>query len=226
MDVPQNIKDEIKKYCNLNDITDINSFMIKSLQQGFNIEKYGATPYKINQKEPEIIEKEIIREVEVIKEVPVEVIREVEKEVIKEVPVERIVEVEKEIYITDDQQVEELRFKLIQSQHDVLEYSKNLEGTINQLGIKETKIQELEKTIIGLQKTASVNGIILESEEIQKLQRRITGLEVELELEKNRNFIPEKKEPIKNDKPKIGGKGNIISWVSKKERDTDDLYGD
>jgi hypothetical protein len=224
MEVPKNIKDEIWEYCRLNDITDIDSFMLKSLQQGFNIQKYGSTPFKINQKEPEVIEKEVIKEIEVIKEVPVEVIREVEKEVIKEVPVEKIVEVEKEIYISDDEQVEELRTKLIESQKEASKYLSGWEDKLSEVTKKEEKIQELEKTITSLHKTASHNEIILGSEEIQRLERKIMALEVELELEQNRNFVPEKKEPIKKERPKIGGKGNIINWISKKERDSDDIY--
>ena len=56
MEIPKNLKDEIWEYCRLNDITDLNAFMLKSLQQGFNIEKYGTTPFKIGG-DPEIIEK-------------------------------------------------------------------------------------------------------------------------------------------------------------------------
>jgi hypothetical protein len=95
MELPKDLKDEIWEYCRLNDITDLNAFMVRMLKQGYNIEKYGATPFKMGQKEPEIIEKEIIREVIVEKEVIKEVIVEKEKivEVIKEVPVEVIKEI-------------------------------------------------------------------------------------------------------------------------------------
>ena len=90
MEIPKKLKDEIWEYCRLNDITDIDAFILNSTQQGFNIEKYGTTPFKIGG-EPEVIEKEVVKvitattEVEIIKEVPVEI------EVIKEV--EKIVEV-------------------------------------------------------------------------------------------------------------------------------------
>ena len=86
MEIPRKLKDEIWEYCRLNDITDIDAFILNSTQQGFNIEKYGTTPFKIGG-EPEIVEKEVVKvvtattEVEIIKEVPIEieVIKEVEK---------------------------------------------------------------------------------------------------------------------------------------------------
>ena len=101
MEIPKKLKDEFWEYCRLNNITDIDSFMLKSLQQGFNIEKYGTEPFKIGG-EPEIIEKEIVKvitattEVEVVREVPVEI------EVIKEV--EKIVEVT----VTDNELIDKL----------------------------------------------------------------------------------------------------------------------
>ena len=55
MEIPKNLKDEIWEYCKLNDITDLNAFMLKSLQQGFNIEKYGPTPFTVGGKEPEVM---------------------------------------------------------------------------------------------------------------------------------------------------------------------------
>ena len=102
MDIPKKLQDEIWDYCRANNISNIDEFTGKMLVNGFNVEKYGNVPFSHNI-EPEVIEKEVIKEVEkivekeVIKEVPVEVIKEVEKIVEKkvEVPVEVIKEVEK-----------------------------------------------------------------------------------------------------------------------------------
>jgi len=94
MKVPKKIKDEIKLFCDLNKIKDIDEFILGTIQIGFNIEKYGNAPWK---QEIEV-EKEVIKEV--IKEVPVEKI--VEKEIVKEVTIE------KEVFITDDKKVLEL----------------------------------------------------------------------------------------------------------------------
>ena len=44
MEIPSKIQDEIKLYCEANNITDINNFILKILRTGFNIEKYGIQP--------------------------------------------------------------------------------------------------------------------------------------------------------------------------------------
>jgi hypothetical protein len=36
--------EEIDEYCKLNDILDIETFKLKCMQVGFNIEKYGVSP--------------------------------------------------------------------------------------------------------------------------------------------------------------------------------------
>lgn len=84
--IPKNLNDDILEYCKVNNITDIDLFMLRCLRQGFTVEKYGATP-----KSPEKI-------VEKIVEVPVEKV------------IERFVEVpiEKNVYITDDTEIGKL----------------------------------------------------------------------------------------------------------------------
>jgi hypothetical protein len=115
---------EVIRYCQLNDI-DPDGFLVDCFNQGFLIEKNGLIG-KTGGVQEKWVEKEVIVEKRV--EIPVEVIKEVEKivEVIKEVPVESVVEkvvevikevpveviVEKEIYITDDEQVNELGGKI------------------------------------------------------------------------------------------------------------------
>lgn len=86
------LDDEFTKYCEINQITDIEGTAKKIFQRGFTIEKYGETPTTAKGRDVEVIK-------EVIKEVPVEKIVEVIKtiEIIKEVPVEKIVEVIKEV---------------------------------------------------------------------------------------------------------------------------------
>lgn len=86
------LDDEFVRYCEINNITDIEGTAKKIFQRGFTIEKYGETPTTAKGKDIEVIK-------EVIKEIPIEKIVEVIKtvEVIKEVPVEKIVEVIKEV---------------------------------------------------------------------------------------------------------------------------------
>jgi hypothetical protein len=98
----------VQEYCKLNNIEDVDKFISKCYTEGFNIKKYGLLGDDsgktdiVGEKQVEI---EVIREIRV--EVPVEVIKyvdrevpiEVIKEIIKEVPVDRVVEVIKEIPI-------------------------------------------------------------------------------------------------------------------------------
>jgi hypothetical protein len=189
MKIPKKLKDEIWEYCRLNDITDIDAFILKSTQQGFNIEKYGTTPFKIGGKEPEVIEKEVVKvitattEVEIIKEVPVEI------EVIKEV--EKIVEVT----VTDNELID----KLNEEKDGLLEKTKQLEEDLKK---EIEKVGELSNSDAGV---------------IKKLNQKIENLKIELELEKNRNYERPKNEKPKEEKTKKNSLNNIIKWVSKKD---------
>lgn len=67
------LDNEFLKYCELNNIDNIEKFAIDTFRSGFNLVKYGNTPIgTINEK---IIEKEVIKEV--IVEKPIEIIKEV-----------------------------------------------------------------------------------------------------------------------------------------------------
>lgn len=197
MEIPKKLKDEFWEYCRLNNITDIDSFMLKSLQQGFNIEKYGTEPFKIGG-EPEIIEKEIVKvitattEVEVVREVPVEI------EVIKEV--EKIVEVT----VTDNELIDKLN-------KEKEELSGKLSDLEKKLKKEEEKVEELSNSDAGI---------------IKSLRQEIENLKIEVELEKNRNYEAPKREKPKQDKRNLRF-GNIINWISKEEReDEEDIYGE
>ena len=213
MEIPKKLKDEFWEYCRLNDVTDIDSFMLKSLQQGFNIEKYGTTPFKIGG-EPEVIEKEVIKvitattEVEVVREVPVEI------EVIKEV--EKIVEVT----VTDNELIDKL-------QEDLAKANSNLD---NILGEKNEEIETLN------QKISDLNAEIIQQQEefsnnnlVKQLKQQLENLKVELELEKNRNYEPPKREKPNDENNRNLRFGNIINWVSRDERSDNedkDIYGE
>ena len=68
----------VKEYCKLNNIEDVDKFIIICFVNGFNTTKYGLLG---DDREPNVVEKEVIREV------TVEVIKYVDREVIDEVPV-------------------------------------------------------------------------------------------------------------------------------------------
>jgi len=163
MEIPKNINDDIWNYCRLNNITDINGFMLKMLMQGFNIEKYGSTPTKITP--PEIIEKEVIKyvEKEVIKEVPVEKI--VEREIIREVPVEKI------ITLTDEEHSKKLKEEISRLQHVA--------------GNLQLELQNKNEELITYKNFTNTDNIV-------KLNNKIKNLEIELELERNRHITLEK----------------------------------
>ena len=82
------------------------------------------------------------------------------------------------------------------------------------------KISDLNDEILQQQKEFSNNNLV------KQLKQQLENLKVELELEKNRNYERPKREKPKEEKQKRGGLGNIISWVSKTERDEDDLYNE
>lgn len=120
MNIPKKIKSEIEKFCKLNKIKNVDKFILKTLETGFNVEKYGNAPWKT----------------EVEKEVPVEIIKEVE--------------VIKEIFVTDDEKVNELVEKLNELNDKILETDKTIEEKnkiIKTLGGKLTKSKKQIKNL-------------------------------------------------------------------------------
>ena len=165
---------EIYDFCLLNKIMDIDGFINKCFKKGFNIEKYGLIGEDsgktlndgekqlktdgIGEKQTEI---EVIREIRV--EIPVEVIKYVDREVIKEIKVE--VPVEKIVYVYDKKEgdsepiivekiVEVIKEVTVESNNDK---SLMLQETLNklrkELTEKNSKITELEGTIKKLEQT-------------------------------------------------------------------------
>jgi hypothetical protein len=175
---------EIYDFCLLNKIMDIDGFINKCFKKGFDLSKYGLIGEDsektdgIGEKQTEI---EVIREIRV--EVPVEVIKYVDREVIKEIKVE--VPVEKIVYIYDKKEensvpnigkigdkneINELLLKIQQLENQepiikevIIEVEKSndktllLQETLNklrkELTDKNTKITELEGTIKKLEQT-------------------------------------------------------------------------
>jgi len=120
MNIPKKIKSEIEKFCKLNKIKDVDKFIIKTLQTGFNVGKYGNAPWKL----------------EVEKEVPVEVIKEVV--------------IEKEVFVTDDEKVNKLVEKLNELNDKISETDKTIEEKnkiIKTLGEKLTKSKKQIKNL-------------------------------------------------------------------------------
>ena len=110
------ILNSVDSFCKLNNIDDVDSFIKKVFQEGFNIKKYGLLGKTLNEGEKDLktggIEEKRV-EIEVIREIRVEV----PVEVIKEVPVEIVVE--KIIYTTDDIQINELGGKIAELEQEI-----------------------------------------------------------------------------------------------------------
>ena len=212
MKTPNKINDEIKEYCKINNITDVDAFIIEKISTGFNIEKYGNAPF--------------IQEVIVEKEVPIETIKEIiiEKEVevqvpveiIKEIPVEKVVikevEIEKEIFITDDKKVlsmgEEIN-TLKKTIHTKEQMITNIDSKLSEISkkyeIKEKEAKDLLVTKGKLEKKVKEN---------QKKIKDLKGLIVDIEKENTR---------IKNEKPT--SKGRPIRDIYDEEPDTGGYWG-
>lgn len=200
MEIPKKIKDDIWEYCRLNDIPNIDDFILKMIKQGFNVEKFGATPFDV---EPEI--KEVEKIVEIVKEIPVEKI----VEVVKEVPVEKVIE--KEIYITDDEQVNELKDKLIESQKEASKYLSGWEEKVVEVGNLKKEIRKVQDGFVGV--NSEYDKLVKEK---SKLLEEIEKLKEELEEEKKKvNKVDDKDIYGENNK---GYLGSNISDLWRKRR--------
>jgi len=142
MEVPKEIKDQVWDYCRVNNITNVDQFMLNALIQGFTVEKYGTSPIV-----PQIIEKEIEKIVEKIVEVPVEKV--IER--IIEVPVEKIVEK----IITDDSQVQELLVTITRLEKE-LKIEKDKTSN-SELGKLYQRIENLE-ALLEVEKNRNKHG--------------------------------------------------------------------
>lgn len=180
---------EIRSFCELNEL-DVSEFIKSCFNKGYRIEKYGLLTVDGQM----VMEKEIIKEVpveiirEVIVEKPVEVIKEIEviKEVVVEKPIETIKEVivEKEVYVNNHTEINELLLKIQQLEDrppKVIEKVVEVEKTIEVTKEVENKKKQnmLQDTIRKLR------------EEIKKKDENI------LQLEKNIVELKEIKGPIK-----------------------------
>ena len=128
MEIPKKVKEEIWDYCRLNDIPNIDDFILKMVSQGFTVEKYGAAPTAKERIVEKVVEK--------IVEVQVEKI--IEK--IVEVPVE------KEVYITDNNEIKTLAVQITKLETDRNYYKKEMEdfqlklnNALQQLEIEQSK---------------------------------------------------------------------------------------
>lgn len=173
---------DLVSFCNLNDLL-ISDVVKKSFISGFNIEKYGL----LGGNEKVV---EVVKEVEVIKEVPsppieIKVIEYVDREVIKEVPVEKIVNV------YDNSEIEKLLNRISElenSETKIIEVIKEVPVEI----IKEVQV---EKPI------EIIKEVFIEKPENLELKSKFDALQNTLQNLRKENM--EKETKIKEYEQKI-----------------------
>lgn len=191
------IMQAVSAYCKLNSIEDIDAFIKKCFESGFNIEKYGLLGKTLNGDEKDlktsdVEEKQLIKEVIVEKrvEIPVEVIKEVEvvkeivveKEVIKEIPVEVIKEIEKVITITNNKELEEKIFHLneqIESESKI--FSTKTQEMENNF---QKEMSKKDEEIIKLRQSLDIS---VDDSKVRMLQQTIQNLNIEIRELKKKN---------------------------------------
>ena len=166
------LDNEFLQYCELNEIKDPEKLAKQVFDRGFSLLKFGETPTGAKS-EPKIIEKEIIVEKEIIKEVEkivekkIEVPVEVIKEVVKEVPVEIIKEVIKEVPV---EVVKEIPIEI-----------KGKTQVITKEVIKEVKVEVPVEIIKEVQVPVEVIKEVINNDEINRLSEENKNLKEQLD---------------------------------------------
>jgi hypothetical protein len=186
----------VTEYCKLNDIENIDEFMYKCFQEGFNIKKYGLLGGEVRG--------------EVTVEVPVEVIKEVEKivEIIKEVPVEVIKEVEKIIYTSDDTQVNEMSLKIEELNGEISIKTTEIDRIREEFSIKTKEMENI------FQNEMSKKDLKLDDNKVKMLQQTVQNLTNEIRILKKKNEDLNKQlleKPIESDftRARFHGSSNL-----------------
>jgi hypothetical protein len=188
----KNVK-EVYDYCLLNKILDIDEFINKCFKNGFHTEKYGLLGNSLNEGEKHLktdgieekrVEIEVIREIRV--EVPVEVIKEVEKIVTK---------IE---YISDKTGESELLLKIQQLEENIFHLNNELDKEKQIFSTKTTEMEnifqnEMSKKDNELDELRHNLDISVDDGKLKMLQQTIQNLNSEIRDLKNKNKELEKK---------------------------------
>jgi predicted RNase H-like nuclease (RuvC/YqgF family) len=161
------IMQTVSAYCKLNDIQDVDGFIKKCFDTGFNIEKYGLLGKTLNEDEKDLktgivgekqVEIEVIREIRV--EVPVEVIKEVEKIVTK---IEYISDKSGETELLS--KIEQLEYEMSKKNEELDELRRNLDVNLD-ITVTNDKVKMLQKTIQNL--NTEIRELKKKNEELNK----------------------------------------------------------
>ena len=181
----------LSAFCESQEIKDIDNFIYLCFKQGFDIKKYGFLGKTDNEEEKRV-------------EVPVEVIKEIE--VIKEVPIDRVVE--KIIYTTDDNQINELGEKNAKLEIELLRNSEQL----NELLLK---IQQLEEEI-STKTTEMENNF---QNEMSMKEVELQQLKISLEENLNNEKLKLLQQTIQNLRGELQQKNEQIKELEKINRE-------
>ena len=163
----------VQEYCKLNNIEDVDKFISKCYTEGFNINKYGLLGDDSGKTD-------IVGE------------KQVEIEVIREIRVEVPVEVIKEVYITDDNELERLKklveiygidqFKTNEEIIELIKKNKSLEKQLMEvpiLNIDEIRdepepiiVEVIKEVIVEVEK--SNDKTLLLQETLHKLRKELS----------------------------------------------------
>ena len=208
----------VSAYCSANNIEDVNDFIYKCFRQGFDIKKYGFLGKTLNEGEKDLKtdnegEKNLSdsRKIGGVQEKWVE--REVILEKRVEVPVEVIKEVEKIIYITDDTQVNELLLKIEQLNGEISIKTTEIDRIREEFSIKTEEMENI------FQNEMSKKDLKLDDNKVKMLQQTVQNLTNEIRILKKKNEDLNKQlleKPIENDftRARFHGSSNL----------NDDLY--
>jgi vacuolar-type H+-ATPase subunit I/STV1 len=147
----------VSEYCKLNSIEDVDGFIKKCFDTGFNIQKYGLLGKTgiVGEKQVEI---EVIREIRV--EVPVEVIKEVEKIVTK---IEYISDKSGETELLS--KIEQLEYEMSKKNEELDELRRNLDVNLD-ITVTNDKVKMLQTTIQNL--NTEIRELKKKNEELNK----------------------------------------------------------
>jgi vacuolar-type H+-ATPase subunit I/STV1 len=130
VDINKDLQKEFTMYCELNEITEVDNFIVKCAKDGLTLDKYGVAPFLPKSQIQEVpVEKEIVKEV--IKEIPIEKEVIIEKIITKEVKDTQLIEELEKLRreLTEASQLIDEQKNKIKEQDDVLEHFKNV--TVN-----------------------------------------------------------------------------------------------
>jgi len=225
----------VSAFCESQEIKDIDNFIYLCFKQGFDIKKYGLLGKTLNEGEKDlktvgVEEKQLIKEiiVEKLVEVPVEVIKEVEKivEVIKEIPVEVIKEVEKIVtkieYISDKTTENELLLKIQQMEIELSRNSEQLDELLSkiehlngEISIKSTEIDNIRQEFSI--KTKEIKNFY--QNEMSKKDNELDELRHNLDDPVTNNKVNMLQETLQNLRNELQQKNEQIKELEKINRD-------